>query len=76
MATQTATFHKIALDFQPPVARLTLANGPLNIIDMAMMDELRAALQQVESRSLQRGVANRAEIGGQKAARFAILHVG
>ena len=51
MATQTATFHKIALDFQPPVARLTLANGPLNIIDMAMMDELRAALEQVESRS-------------------------
>ena len=51
MATQTATFHKIALDFQPPVARLTLANGPLNIIDMVMMDELRAALEQVESRS-------------------------
>lgn len=51
MATQAATFHKIAVDFQPPVARLTLANGPLNIIDMAMMDELRAAMEQIETRS-------------------------
>jgi cyclohexa-1,5-dienecarbonyl-CoA hydratase len=51
MATASTGFREITLDFQPPVARLTLANGPLNIIDMAMMDELRAALEQVETRS-------------------------
>ncbi|HXZ28270.1 MAG TPA: enoyl-CoA hydratase/isomerase family protein [Terriglobales bacterium] len=50
MATPTASFSKIALDFQPPVARLTLASPPLNIIDMAMMNELRAALELVETR--------------------------
>lgn len=50
MAAPTTTFSKISLDFQPPVARLTLANPPLNVIDMAMMDELRAALEQVETR--------------------------
>ncbi|HTT61265.1 MAG TPA: enoyl-CoA hydratase/isomerase family protein [Bryobacteraceae bacterium] len=51
MATQTqTTFARIALDFAPPVARLTLANPPVNIIDFAMMDELVAALEQIEQR--------------------------
>ena len=52
MATQTrTTFAKTALDFSPPVARLTLANPPLNVIDFPMMDELVAALEQIEQRS-------------------------
>jgi len=51
MATQTqTTFARIALDFAPPVACLTLANPPVNIIDFAMMDELVAALEQIEQR--------------------------
>ena len=51
MATQTQTdFAKIALDLTPPVARLTLANPPLNVIDFPMMDELVAALEQIEQR--------------------------
>ena len=51
MATPTQTaFAKITLDLAPPVARLTLANPPVNVIDFAMMDELVAALEQVEQR--------------------------
>ena len=44
-------FDKIALDFTPPVARLALSNPPLNVIDFPMMDELVAALEQIEQRS-------------------------
>ncbi len=51
MATQTQTaFAKITLDLAPPVARLTLANPPVNVIDLPMMDELVAALEQIEQR--------------------------
>ena len=44
-------FAKISLELTPPVARLTLANPPLNVIDFPMMDELVAALEQIEQRS-------------------------
>jgi cyclohexa-1,5-dienecarbonyl-CoA hydratase len=51
MATQTkAGFAKITLDLTPPVARLTLANPPVNVIDFPMLDELVAALEQIEQR--------------------------
>jgi len=50
VATQTG-FAKITLELTPPVARLTLANPPLNVIDFPMMDELVAALEQIEQRS-------------------------
>ena len=49
VAAQTG-FAKITLELTPPVARLTLANRPLNIIDFPMMDELVAALEQIEQR--------------------------
>ncbi len=39
------------LDFQPPVARLTLHYPPLNVIDLAMMDELAQALAEIEARA-------------------------
>ena len=48
-ATQT-NFSKVSLQLTPPVARLTLANPPVNVIDFAMMDELVAALEQIEQR--------------------------
>jgi cyclohexa-1,5-dienecarbonyl-CoA hydratase len=52
MATRTQTaFAKITLDLTPPVARLTLANPPVNVIDFPMMDELVAALEQIEQRA-------------------------
>ena len=51
MATGTLTQSRIMLDFQPPVARLTLHHPPLNVIDLAMMDELAQALAKIETRS-------------------------
>ncbi len=41
---------RIAVELQPPVARVTLNNPPLNVIDIPMMMELRGALEQIESR--------------------------
>jgi cyclohexa-1,5-dienecarbonyl-CoA hydratase len=43
-------FSRIALDVQPPVARIVLNNPPLNVIDIPMMEELAAALAEVDSR--------------------------
>jgi len=51
MTNATSSFSKITLVMEPPVARVTLAHPPLNILDLAMMDELRAALEQIEARS-------------------------
>jgi len=45
--TQTA-FTRITVDLRPPAARITLNNPPLNVIDISMMEELRAALEQIE----------------------------
>ena len=50
MATGTLTQSRTALDFHPPVARLTLHHPPLNVIDIAMMDELAQALAEIEAR--------------------------
>lgn len=44
-------YKKIALDFAPPAARITLSNPPLNIIDLPMMDELVAAFEQLDQRN-------------------------
>jgi cyclohexa-1,5-dienecarbonyl-CoA hydratase len=52
MATQSVTkYSRIALELQAPVARITLDNPPLNVIDIPMMDELAEALTEVEARS-------------------------
>ena len=52
MATQPQTgYTKIALALDAPAARITLSRPPLNVIDMAMMDELLAALALIEQRS-------------------------
>src|SRR6266705_6417913 len=49
MATQTITrYSRITLDLQPPVARISLQNSPLNIIDIPMMEELSQALAEIE----------------------------
>jgi len=48
-ATQS-DFTRITVELRPPVARIMLSNPPLNVIDVKMMDELRAALEQVEAR--------------------------
>ena len=49
-ATQVG-FNRITVELQPPAARIVLNNPPLNVIDVPMMDELRAALEQIEARS-------------------------
>ena len=51
MATQpTTSFSRIACDCSTPVARISLHNPPLNVIDIAMMEELSAALAEIETR--------------------------
>jgi len=45
-----AAMSRIAVTVEAPIARLVLQNPPLNIIDLAMMDELAQALTDIESR--------------------------
>ena len=45
-----SAFARLAISLEPPAARITLNNPPLNVIDVIMMDELRAALEQIETR--------------------------
>ncbi|HZD32866.1 MAG TPA: enoyl-CoA hydratase/isomerase family protein, partial [Candidatus Angelobacter sp.] len=42
-------FRRIIVDLQVPVVRITLNNPPLNVIDLEMMGELQAALEQAEA---------------------------
>ncbi len=50
MATQALTkYSRITLDVRPPVARISLQNPPLNVIDIPMMEELGQGLAEVES---------------------------
>jgi len=49
-STAQSVFTRIAVALQPPAARITLNNPPLNVIDIPMMEELRAALEQIEQR--------------------------
>jgi cyclohexa-1,5-dienecarbonyl-CoA hydratase len=51
MATQALTkFSRIAVEFHPPAARLSLNHPPVNVIDIAMMEELAQALAEIETR--------------------------
>ena len=51
MATQPVVkYSRLALDVRTPVARVTLQNPPLNVIDISMMRELQQVLGEVESR--------------------------
>jgi cyclohexa-1,5-dienecarbonyl-CoA hydratase len=43
-------YTRIAVELKPPAARVTLNNPPLNVIDIPMMEELRAVLEQIEAR--------------------------
>jgi len=44
-------YAKISADVSPPAARITLANPPLNVIDLEMMDEMLAVLEDFEQRA-------------------------
>ena len=49
MATR-ADVKRIEVSMAPPVARITFANLPLNVIDVPMMEELAGTLAELESR--------------------------
>lgn len=52
MAAHTSTkFSRVTLRYEPPVAHLSLQNPPLNVIDIAMMEELAEALVEIEARA-------------------------
>ncbi len=52
MATQVASnLERIAVDLQPPVARITLTHAPLNVVDIGMMEELAGALRAINGES-------------------------
>ena len=51
MTTGTTTFSRITVALEPPAARIVLNNPPLNVIDIRLMDELRAALEQIDMHS-------------------------
>jgi cyclohexa-1,5-dienecarbonyl-CoA hydratase len=42
--------RRLTTEITPPVARIALRNAPLNVIDIAMMEELAQALAEIESR--------------------------
>jgi cyclohexa-1,5-dienecarbonyl-CoA hydratase len=39
---------RISIDLQPPIARITLRNPPVNVIDIPMMEELGTALKNID----------------------------
>jgi cyclohexa-1,5-dienecarbonyl-CoA hydratase len=47
--TAKPEFRRITVDLQVPVVRITLNHPPLNVMDMEMMGELLAALEQIEA---------------------------
>ncbi|HVI08536.1 MAG TPA: enoyl-CoA hydratase/isomerase family protein [Candidatus Binatia bacterium] len=49
-ATGLSTLNRLMLDMSGAVARVTLRNPPLNVIDIPMMEELNRTLGEVESR--------------------------
>ena len=49
MATDVSPLNRITLAIEPPVARITLNNSPVNVIDMPMMQELTSVLAEIES---------------------------
>ena len=46
-SSSSSTAH-VALEMRGPLARITLTHPPLNVIDFQMMDELSAALRELE----------------------------
>ena len=48
--TMDTKLGRISLELDAPVARIVLRHPPLNIIDIAMMEELAQSLAEIESR--------------------------
>ena len=43
-------YQRLMVSMQAPVARIILANPPVNVIDLVMMDELLVAMEEAENR--------------------------
>ncbi len=43
-----SAFSKLMVSLQPPVARVILANPPVNVIDLDVMDQLLSAMEKIE----------------------------
>ncbi len=50
MSCPTTEVSRVAVDTQPPVARISLNNPPLNVIDIPLMEELSSALEEACAR--------------------------
>ena len=50
MSGMTDAFQRITVEMRAPVARVTLAHPPVNVIDIPMMEELSVTLAEMESR--------------------------
>ena len=50
MPTTEISSSRLAIDFAAPVARIVLRHPPLNVIDIAMMEELAQSLAEIEAR--------------------------
>jgi len=46
-----ASFASLTVSADPPIARISLCNPPLNVIDIPMMTELAQSLAEIEARS-------------------------
>ncbi len=51
MTSQTAHLERLLMEVQAPVARITLHNPPLNVLDPPLLSELACALAESEARS-------------------------
>lgn len=51
MSTIPTHFARISLELESSVARLTLTNPPLNVIDIPIMEELTSAFSEIESQA-------------------------
>ena len=47
----TLSYKKLMVSMQAPVARIILANPPVNVMDVPMMEELLVAMEQIEARA-------------------------
>jgi len=66
---------RLTLEISAPVARVVLRNPPLNVIDIAMMEELAQALGEIETRSDVSVVMLRGEGRGFSAGVDVAAHV-
>jgi cyclohexa-1,5-dienecarbonyl-CoA hydratase len=57
----TTKFARLSLEVNPPVARITLHNPPLNVIDIPMMEELASAIAEIEAQAEIAAIVFRAE---------------